>query len=567
MPLISATVVFGLSGELPEDEWVGKLEQRPEGFVAGDQATFSNRFGGPGDALTLVLYDSTGPFADEGEMYGIAAANLATHFGQVEARKVVDYTAGLMDDFDAVIYVGSTFDEPIPQALINDVLEGTTPVVWAGLNVWQLAGEAGSGQERKFVQTYGWRADRSILTSDNEVVAVEYKGQLLERDPRNSNAILVPDVVDDATVEVLASAICGPDPQSPETCVGPNWEGDTSMDWAIRSANLTYVGEVPFTYVDTEDRYLIFADLLYHPLAPDVEPVKQAAVRLEDVGPLANPEALVRVTDYLHGAGIPFQVAVVPVHIEPPASGGEEWLGISLLDRPAVVDALEYMQERGGTLIQHGTSHQYGTLANPYDGSSGADFEFARAQCASNEASPFEFEPCQTDSWVHLTGPIEQDEIADHRRRIEVGRRIFEEAGLGVPTIFETPHYAASPNAYAAMAELYDQRYERAEYYVGLLSGRLTGEQFAQHFPYRVHDIYGTTVLPENLENVSKVEQNHHPVRDPQDLVDAAEANLVVTESTASFFFHPFLPIEDLDAVINGIIDLGYTFVPAEELR
>jgi uncharacterized protein YdaL len=282
---------------------------------------------------------------------------------------------------------------------------------------------------------------------------------------------------------------------------------------------------------------------------------------------MADPERLVAITDYLAREGIPFQVAVVPIHVEPPTGQEKDWLGISLLDRPEVVDALKYMQAHGGTLVQHGSSHQYGTLANPYDGSSGADFEFIRAQCAGNEAPPYALEPCQNDSWVHLTGPVEQDEVADHRRRIEQGRAIFEDAGLGVPTIFETPHYAASPNAYAAMADVYDVRYEQAEYYVGLLSGEFTGSQFGQFFPYRVHDIYGTTVLPENVGNVSEAEMNHHPARGPQSLVEVAQANLVVTEATASFFFHPFLPLDDLAAVVDGIRDLGYTFVPADELR
>jgi uncharacterized protein YdaL len=569
VPAISAGVVFGLAGEIPEDRWVGQLEERPEGFVdAGDPVALSPRFGGPGDAETLVLYDSTGNYKAEAETYGIAAANLATHFGQVEARKVLDYTADLMDDFDAVIYVGSQYDEPLPQAFLDDVLEGGTPVIWAGLNVWRLADEDYGGDQEQFVETYGWRADHSNFTEEIEVRGVEYKEQLLDRDPRNTNGLLLPDIVDDEQVEILASAVCGPDPLDPQNCTGPGWESETSMPWAIRSANLTYVGEVPFTYVAEGDRYLIFADLLYHPLAPDTEPVRQAAVRLEDVGPMADPEDLIRMADYLSAEGVPFQVAVVPIHIEPPDANREGWLGISLADRPKIVDALKYMQERGGTLIQHGSTHQYDTLDNPYNGASGGDFEFIRAQCTANDEEPYEIEPCQQDSFVQLTGPVEQDEVADHRRRLEKGRAIFEEVGLELPTIFETPHYAATPNAYAAMAEIYETRYERAEYYTGLLSGDFdSGYQFGQYFPYRVHDIYGTPVLPENVGNVSKKEQNHHPARPPQQLVDWAEANLVVTESTASFFFHPFLPTEDLDAVVTGIKELGYTFVPAEELR
>lgn len=81
-----------------------------------------------------------------------------------------------------------------------------------------------------------------------------------------------------------------------------------------------------------------------------------------------------------------------------------------------------------------------------------------------------------------------------------------------------------------------------------------------------MHDIYGSTVLPENLGNISVVEQNNHLVRPPEFIIDGARANLVVRESTASFFFHPFLDVALLDEAVQGIKDLGYTFVPATDL-
>ena len=271
-PVLSAGVVFGLSGQVPHDKWVGRLEERGQDFrSAAAPVTFPNEFGDPRkNAKTLVLYDSTGAFAQEAEGYGITAANLATHFGTVNAIKAVDYTSHLMDGFDAVIYVGSTYDEPLPAAFLRDVVRGTTPVVWAGMNVWQLAGDTGSNEAQRFQDKYGWRADASPLTSDNKVVAVEYKHHLLDRDWRNTDEILVPNLVDKDKVKVLAKAICG-EPSHPVRCRGLGSDSATSMPWAIRSANLTYVGEVPFDYVAEQDRYLIFADLLYGPSSPGHE--------------------------------------------------------------------------------------------------------------------------------------------------------------------------------------------------------------------------------------------------------------------------------------------------------
>ena len=227
------------------------------------------------------------------------------------------------------------------------------------------------------------------------------------------------------------------------------------------------------------------------------------------------------------------------------------------------------MQDRGGTLIQHGTTHQYGASNNPYSGRSGEDYEFFRYGCSRTEFPPYQWEGCVQDSWVRKTGTVPDDEIADHAARMDHGRQIMIDAGLGDPQIFETPHYTASVNAYLAMAQNYEARYEQVEYYAGLISSGQTDPDLAygQIFPYSVHDIYGSRVFPENLQNITETEQNNHAIRTPQTLIDRAEANLVVRESTASFYFHPYLHTDYLEEVIDGIENLGYTFVPVDELK
>lgn len=56
-------------------------------------------------------------------------------------------------------------------------------------------------------------------------------------------------------------------------------------------------------------------------------------------------------------------------------------------------------------------------------------------------------------------------------------------------------------------------------------------------------------------------------LQDPEFIIEGAEANLAVRESTASFFYHPFLGVEQLRETIDGIEDLGYNFVSAIELE
>src|SRR5690348_15235372 len=128
---------------------------------------------------TLVLYDTTGNWGWLGELYGIMAANLASHFGSWTAQPVVSYSASQISQFSAVIYVGSTYGEPLPSAFLSDVLAyKTIPVIWVYDNIWQLVAFTPN-----FAATYGW--EWSGFDTSN-VAQVNYKGQQLSRYTSNS---------------------------------------------------------------------------------------------------------------------------------------------------------------------------------------------------------------------------------------------------------------------------------------------------------------------------------------------------------------------------------------------
>lgn len=555
------SIMVGEKSELAH-ELVEDFLDDPQGDFDLTSSVFPATFGKPGGARTLVLYDTDSARAD---MNGLGTANLATHFGEVTMQHAIDYQPGQMHDFDAAVYVGTKFVEVLPDALLRDVTDGRTPVLWAGTNITQLGGYEGSPESAAFAERYGWNPASTTVNSVDEVTTIVYKGQELDRS-RDGGFIYVPSITNPDLVEVLGTAHCG-SVTEPRACLAVEGE---QFPWAIRSGNLTFVADMPLDVIVENTHHLAYADLFYDLLAPDTVATQKAAVRLEDVGPEADPRALRRIADFLYERGVPFQVAVVPIHLsEVPDTDPVRHYGISLLDRPKVVKALKYMQERGGTLIQHGTTHQFGAVHNPYPrATSGADYEFYRARCSATEFPPYEFEECRQDSWVRLTGPVSRDGVADHVNRLNRGRDVMVQAGLGEPDIFEVPHYGASPNAYEAITSQYDFRYERVQYFAGLTSGeKFDGEiAFTQIFPYRVHDVYGITVLPENLGNVSEEMQNNHPPRPPAFLIENAKRNLVVRESTASFFFHPYLPLDYLVELVDGITDLGYEFVPAVEL-
>ena len=120
----------------------------------------------PAGAGTLVLYDRTGEWGWLGELYATNIGSLVSHFGTWTAKPAAQYTAGEMGAYAAVVYVGSTFDETLPVALLDDVLVGARPVVWMDHNIWQLAARSST-----FAATYGFEP---WIFDTSEVAAVDY---------------------------------------------------------------------------------------------------------------------------------------------------------------------------------------------------------------------------------------------------------------------------------------------------------------------------------------------------------------------------------------------------------
>jgi uncharacterized protein YdaL len=480
---------------------------------------------------TLVLYDYTGRWRWVGELDGIFTANLAGHFGPVDTKPVSQYRSGELDGYAATIYVGSTYGDRLPAAFLDDVLRTQRPVLWIADNIGELEDRAGD-----FPKRYGWR---SSVLDHSPVAEVRYKGATLTRWTRQSDGIMKYGTLDASRVRVLATAVRA--------------DGST-FPWAVRSRNLTYVGEVPYRYTSETDRYLIFADLLFDALAPKTHERHRALVRLEDINPISDPADLRAAADYLHSQGIPFGFGVSPYYRDPQGHDDAPH-ELLLRNAPKVVAALKYLERRGGVLVDHGYTHQWDGGSNPYDGVTGDDVEFYRVL-----ESP--------SGQVRDVGPLPGDdspEWAEHR--IAAAEREFAASGLPRPTIFEFPHYVASDHAYRAAARYFAVRWERSDYFAGLLQPPVQYKHVeGQFFPYPVHDVYGSKVLPENLGSIAPSTWHTYKARLPADLIRAAKANLVVRDGFASFYFHPYLPLRYLKRTVAGLEALGYRFVRPNSL-
>ena len=476
---------------------------------------------------TLVLYDTGGEL---GELYAMNAANLASRFGTWKAHPVAGYTAGEGDRYAAVVYIGSSGGEKLPDVFLDDALAARVPTIWINENIDQLT-------NRKSATRLGFKPRQY---DQSPVTEVRYKGVALTRDKANTAGIRRLDITDRRAVTNVADAV--------------HADG-TTVPWGVRHGAFTYLAELPFTYISPDDRYLAFADLLFDALAPATTERHRALVRIEDVGPQSDPAQLRAIADYLAGRGVPFAVAVFAQYDdEKGVYNGGRAVHRRLRDVPELVDALKYMAGKGGTLIAHGYTHGYAGAPNPY-GVSAEDFEFFRAHVGA-------------DNQVVLDGPVAEDSAAWAIGRLDAAKAEWAAVGLPAPDIFEFPHYAASAADYQAISAAVTARYERAMYFSGVLSGKpIDPKRYSsQFFPYPVRDVYGAAVIPETLGNVETQQFNQHQTRLPAQIIETARRQLVVRDGVASFFYHPFLGLQYLPQLVEGIQALGYTFVPAADL-
>ena len=334
----------------------------------------------PSTATTLVLYDTAGTWGWMGEKYAIASANLASHFGSWTAKPVAEYTAGEMAS-----YTRRDLHRVDVRRADPELVPGRHPRRARQGRVARLEHLAAlePRRSRPFKTKYGWKDG---YFNNDDIPTVTYKGSSFTRNVE----------------QPFGDGLHLPGPEQGERAGYRRARPPaTRSRGRSRSGNLTYVGEVPFSYMTETDRYLIFSDLLFDVLAPGTPERHRALVRLEDVGCDADPEELVDDRDYLDGKGIPFSFGVYPVYKNPLGRRQRRRSAdaSSSADRECrtCVDAIEYMIDSGGTMLMHGYTHQCRRLAaNPYNGKSGDDFEFFTAHV-------------DAEDYVRYDGPVPGD--------------------------------------------------------------------------------------------------------------------------------------------------------------
>ncbi|HEY8358968.1 MAG TPA: DUF2334 domain-containing protein, partial [Ramlibacter sp.] len=260
---------------------------------------------------------------------------------------------------------------------------------------------------------------------------------------------------------------------------------------------------------------------------------------------------------------VPFSVAVIPRYVDGlGAYNGGARQEVHLSQATNLRTALSYARSKGGEMVMHGFTHQYGTMKNPHTGVSGDDYEF----------------------WnIVDNAPVPEDSPSWVLGRLNQGLQDMRANGLN-PIAWEAPHYHTSANTARVAPQLFTTTYQRVVYYTAdkpkfFLA---TGKDYSvgQFYPYVIRkDYYGQFVLPENLGNIeydiSEIDPTSNYNYTAADLVTNAKYGKAVRDGFASFFFHPFWlepevgtpGLADFKKTIEGITALGYTWVAPSSLR
>jgi uncharacterized protein YdaL len=407
----------------------------------------------PPPAKCVQIYYDAAPQAAApyafGRVHAIFLQNLLGHFPALQqyVLPIESYRSGQLSRCAASFYLGTYFDNRVPEAFLDDFAASTRTVVWAGYNVWKLPAPV---LEKlwgvRFVSLSTLDVERKDeLARPTFFKHFDYKGRTFEKygerdaaKPERFNAAFEISLFDLVSPEAGKNVVAW---------ARHNGRPELRVPYVLAREGRWYVGDSPFSYITEEDRYLIFADLLFDMLgeAPRRAPgaKKPALFRLEDVAPALPPWELYGMTDALARARIPFSIAVIPIWTDA--------LGLTKSPRNyrladsdvGFVDFLHYAAARRASFILHGATHQHGFERNPFSGISGDDFEF----------------------WDRKANrPVAGDSVAYAVERVRDGLDVLKGAGV-VPVAWETPHYQASPLDYLVFARLFAWSVGRVVYF------------------------------------------------------------------------------------------------------
>ncbi|HBE9437593.1 cell wall anchored protein [Clostridioides difficile] len=423
----------------------------------------------------LIVYDSKKETAYNRDILNIMRTLLGRFSSDIKLLKLSNYDGEINKNYYSHIFIlgineNSYDNDNKTKNLISSLNLYKGTICWLGYGIENLL------EHKKYNLDY--------IGKTNNIVSVNYRGKSY-----NLEEHYIFNIVEskDTSNKVIGSI------------------NDTlnKYPYIINDKNLFYVSKLDLDGV----LFYIFCDSLN-----DIFNIKRfdkgrIFVRIEDVHAFRDPKDLVNIADYLSSKDIPFTIALIPAYVNP-----RNHKITTLSESPEIVKAIKYMQDKGGTVILHGYTHQY------------------KKEEVSGEG--YEFWDGKKDE------PLKENMKIFVKDRVLSGLRVCIENGI-YPLAFEAPHYAMESDGYKELKKYFST-------YMG--QHQNNNKKFSTNtYPYIIRDTEEFNILiPENLGYI-----------DPEDkftfqhIKENLDKLSIVRGFSGGFFFHSYLNIEYLKNTIE----------------
>ncbi|HFL3270896.1 TPA: DUF2334 domain-containing protein [Clostridioides difficile] len=423
----------------------------------------------------LIIYDSKKETAYNRDILNIMRTLLGRFSSDIELLKLSNYDGEINKNYYSHIFIlgineNSYNNDKNTKNLISSLNSYKGTICWLGYGIENLL------EHKKYNLDY--------VGKTNNIVSVNYRGKSYNLDEH-----YVFNIVEskDTSNKVIGSI------------------NDTlnKYPYIINDKNLFYVSKLDLDGV----LFYIFCDSLNDIFNIKTFDKGRIFVRIEDVHAFREPKNLVEIADYLSSKNIPFTIALIPAYVNP-----KNHKVITLSESPEIVKAIKYMQDKGGTVILHGYTHQY-----KKEEVSGEGYEFWDGK---------KDEPLKENMKIFL------------KDRVLNGLRVCIENGI-YPLAFEAPHYAMESEGYKELKKYFST-------YMG--QHQNNDKKFSTNtYPYIIRDTEEFNIfIPENLGYIDPEDKFTF-----QNIKENLNKLSIVRGFSGGFFFHSYLNIEYLKNTIE----------------
>ncbi|MBY1925640.1 polysaccharide deacetylase family protein [Clostridioides difficile] len=423
----------------------------------------------------LIIYDSKRETAYNRDILNIMRTLLGRFSSDIELLKLSNYDGEINKNYYSHIFIlgineNSYNNDKNTKNLISSLNSYKGTICWLGYGIENLL------EHKKYNLDY--------VGKTNNIVSVNYRGKSYNLDEH-----YVFNIVEskDTSNKVIGSI------------------NDTlnKYPYIINDKNLFYVSKLDLDGV----LFYIFCDSLNDIFNIKTFDKGRIFVRIEDVHAFREPKNLVEIADYLSSKNIPFTIALIPAYVNP-----KNHKVITLSESPEIVKAIKYMQDKGGTVILHGYTHQY------------------KKEEVSGEG--YEFWDGKKDE------PLKENMKIFVKDRVLNGLRVCIENGI-YPLAFEAPHYAMESEGYKELKKYFST-------YMG--QHQNNDKKFSTNtYPYIIRDTEEFNIfIPENLGYIDPEDKFTF-----QNIKENLNKLSIVRGFSGGFFFHSYLNIEYLKNTIE----------------